>query len=70
MIWALVEAISVVMTAATVYATGLILTYPDVYASEEGSTGELVGVSAILGLVTAIPLLLHAGMELYLRYRD
>lgn len=69
MTWALVETLSVLLTAGIVYVGGLVLLYPDRYASLELTTLKVLVVFAIGGLVVAIPPLLHAGMELYYRLR-
>ena len=67
--WALTETVSVLMTAGILYAGGLVLLYPGSYVPTGGTTGEALAKAALLGLVVAIPLLLHAAVELYYRLR-
>jgi hypothetical protein len=69
-LWALVEVLSVVITAAFIYAAGLALMNPDKYGDPELPVWGHVVVFAILILLSAIPLLLHAGVELYTRHRS
>jgi len=69
-ICAFVEVLSVTLIAGMAYAAGLILLYPDRYVPTGSTAGEELVGAALFGFVVAIPLLLHAGVELYLRYRE
>ncbi len=68
-IWAYVEAYSVILIVTTLYAVLLLLTYPDEYVPAGGFSETELVAAPFVGLIFALPLLLHAGVEVYLRYR-
>jgi len=67
--WAYAEAYSVTMIVITLYAVWLLLMYPDEYVPAGGLSETELVAAPFVGLVGAIPLLLHAGVEVYARYR-
>ena len=67
--WAFMEAFSVLFVISTAYIAGLILLYPSSYAPADGTIWEPVLALSVLGLLFMIPLLLHAGAEVYYRLR-
>jgi len=69
-VWTMVEAFSVVFVIAIVYAAGLVVVYPGDYVPAETPTWVVVATYVIGVLLCALPLLLHAGVEFYLRYHE
>jgi hypothetical protein len=68
-IWAYAGAYSVTMIVTTLYAVWLLLIYPNEYVPAGGLSETELVAAPFVGLVGAIPLLLHAGVEVYARYR-
>ncbi|MFB6272752.1 MAG: DUF3667 domain-containing protein [Salinibacter sp.] len=67
--WALLEAMSIAFTGVVVHAAWLALARFKEHGGVEGASGKLIGVATALGVVCALPLLLHAAVEAYSRLR-
>jgi hypothetical protein len=67
-VWTVVETFSVVFVLAVVYAAGLMVVYPG-YVPSETPTWVVVATYVTGSLLCALPLFLHAGVELYYRWR-
>lgn len=67
--WTIVELLSVVFAAMMTYATALVFAYPERYVPAGETTWAVGAAFAFIALFGAIPLLLHAGAELYYRLR-
>lgn len=67
--WALVEGLSIIFVTVVAHAAWLALAHPEEQGGAVGAPGELIGLAAALGVVCALPLLLHAAVEAYSRLR-
>lgn len=67
--WALVESLSIIFTTVVAHAAWLALARLEEPGGAEGAAGELIGLATALGVVCALPLLLHAAVEAYSRLR-